>query len=532
MKRRGFVHGAMLLAGAAMLSKLLGSVYTIFLQNIIGDHGMGLFQMAYPVYSTLLAVATAGFPVAVSKLVAEELAQGHTQAARRTYQISAFFLCVLGVFAFLVLYIFAHTWAKIAGDPSATLAIRAISPALLIVPLLSAMRGYLQGHEWMEPTAVSQVMEQLVRVITILALSIYFMQAGFGAATAAAGAAFGAVTGAAAGLLTMMFYRRRQPVSKMSDRHQIPWSRLLRRLIYYALPISLGALVIPLMNNVDALTVVHLLKQAGETQREATSAFGLLAGRAAKLTLLPITLASGIGIAVMPAVSAAAARQDMRSVRNHVQVSLRMTAILALPATVGLVLLARPVDIVLFQNSDGWNVIAWLSLSILFASLQTTAAAVLQGAGMVYLPVIHLLAAACLKVVLNLLWIRQHGLVGAVWSTDIAYLFACLLNLLAISRRLGGLSLSDFGFLPIGVSAFVMGAVEFALVRAWPLLQSDTESRWTVSLALMAAIVLGVLAFSIAAVASNALQEEEIERIPKVGPRLLSIFSRMGLTRS
>jgi PST family polysaccharide transporter len=531
-RQQSFVQGAMLLAGAAMLSKLLGSVYTIVLQNIIGDHGMGLFQMAYPIYATLLAIATAGFPVAVSKLVAEELARGHTLGARRAFQLSALFLSSAGVVTFFILYLWAPEWAQLAGDPAATLAIRAISPALLFVPILSAVRGYLQGFEWMAPTAVSQVVEQFVRVATIIGLAIYLIQSGYGTRAAAAGAAFGAVTGAGAGLLVLLYFWRQKASLEPTERvGSLSTPRLLGRLLYYAFPISLGALVVPLMNNVDVLTVVHLLKQSGVSQRAATTAFGLLAGRASKLTMLPITLAAGIGIAVIPAVSAAAARGDHDRVRSQVASAVRLTTMIALPAAIGMTLLARPIDVVLFENVDGWTIIAVLSASVLFASLQTTTSAVLQGAGMVYLPVVYMVLAALLKVVLNLFWVPRFGLVGAALATDVAYALAAYLNIRAVIQRIPGVSFRSLALPQVTMASVVMGGGVFALVRGWGLLRDSVAGRLAIGGGTVIALAVGILLYGLAVTASGALTSEEIERIPRVGPTCVRWLQRLGLTQ-
>ncbi|MCL6517705.1 polysaccharide biosynthesis protein [Alicyclobacillus sp.] len=531
--QRGFVHGAMLLAGAAMVAKLLGSVYTIVLQNVIGDAGMGLFQMAYPIYATLLAIATAGFPVAISKLVSEQLAMGEEAGIRQTLWLASWMLTAAGGISFAILFFGADQWARVAGDARAAWAIRAIAPALLMVPVMSALRGYFQGFQWMVPTAASQVIEQLVRVVTILVLAVWLMRMGYGEAAAAAGAAFGAVTGAFAGLVLLGYYwvaHHPAPASGVR-KGRAGWGRTGRRLLYYAFPISLGALVVPLMNNVDVVTVVNLLKQAGESQAQATAEFGLLAGRAFKLMMLPTTLASGIGIAVMPAVSEAFTLGFRRLMEDRVDQAIRLTVLLSLPAAVGLMLLAAPVDVALFKDTAGTTAIRAMACATVFASVQTTLAAVLQGAGWVYLPVIHLVVGSVFKVAGNLLWVPEHGIQGAAWATVLGYAVAAVLNAWAVRRHLGvRWDWRNWGLRP-GMATLVMGGIVFAMSRQWAIWGGWELPRTAVAAAVAVMVGVGLALYTVALAAAGALSRSELEAIPTVGPRVAAWFERLGLLR-
>lgn len=529
---RNFVRGAMLLAGAAMLSKFLGSIYTIVLQNIIGDHGMGLFQMAYPIYATLLAIATAGFPVAISKLVAEEVAEGNHRAARHVLWISGWLLSIGGVVAFLLLYFLAPEFAIIAGDPESVTAIRAIAPALLIVPLLSTVRGYFQGYQWMDPTAYSQVFEQIVRVATIVGLSVYFVHFGFSERVSAAGAAFGAVTGALAGLCSIFYYWRKRTMIIPNVRRDSKANReVTRKLLYYALPISIGSLVVPLLHNVDVITVVNILKGSGENQNLATTQFGLLSGRAFKLMMLPTTLAAGIGVAVMPAISEAFTLGHRSMLRSRIDMSMRLTILLALPATIGLMLAARPVNVALFTNEDGTGAIQVLALAIVFASLQTTTSALLQGAGWIYRPVIYLLISCVVKLAANFLFVPSFGIAGASFATVLSYVVAAVLNLWAVRRLFQEpLELFHWFFKPM-VASTIMSGVVFALERQWELLGGAADGRLTAVLATTVILGAGVVVYLFAILVSGTLSEDELLAIPHLGQPLIHFCKRIGFFR-
>lgn len=268
--KQSFMKGAAILAVAAFITKLLGAIYKIPYQNITGNEGMFVYQQVYPLYSTLLTVATAGFPIAVSKLVSERLAWGDEEGAQRIFRVTSVILSLSGLVMFFLLYGGAPVVAGWMGSRELlTLPIQAVSTALLVVPIMSVIRGYFQGRHNMTPTAVSQVVEQGVRVVTILTLAWWFTAEGYGVVFAGTGAVFGAFTGAVAGLLVLLFYwhRSRKRMDKIPSSHssvsrESP-RNLVRRLVVLSIPISLGALVLPLFSLADSFTVANLLKAGG-----------------------------------------------------------------------------------------------------------------------------------------------------------------------------------------------------------------------------------------------------------------------------
>lgn len=536
-ERNLFLRGALVLAIAGMISKIMGSVYTIFLQNIIGDRGLGLYQMAYPIYSTLLILSTAGFPVAVSKFVAEHIAIGDYRGAKKVFRVATFLLLISGVVCFFVLWMGAQWFANISGDPAAVYAIRAIAPALLIVPVMAAIRGYFQGWQQMEPTAVSQVIEQFIRVGTIIIASWLLLS--WGEEWAAAGAAFGAVTGACVSFFLLIGYvwKKRQLFRhdvRMPNR--IPTERnraVLKKLFYYAIPVSLGALVVPLMNNVDVITVGNLLKQTGISQEQATEMFGLLSGRAFKLMMLPSTIATAIGVALMPAIASALAVKDMRKAYNRMELAMRMTVLIALPASVGLFLLAKPVDIMLFKDSSGTSTIMAISLATLFSSVQLTTSAVLQGMGFVYAPVRNLFIGGVCKFIFNLMLVPVYGIEGAAFSTVLSFFIAAALNLWDVTRR-SGLSF-DSGLLfwrPV-MAVTIMGAATLLTIReGLPYFLAHLASeRLGYAAFTISAIGIAGLVYGLALLASGSLTKEDLYSVPRIGPQMARFLEKLGFVR-
>lgn len=538
-ERNLFIRGALVLAAAGMLSKIMGSVYTIFLQNIIGDRGLGLYQMAYPIYSMLLLLSTAGFPVAVSKFVAEHIAIGDYRGAKKVFRVASSLLFLSGLAGFVILWGWADWFAGISGDAKAVYAIRAIAPALLLVPLTASIRGYFQGWQLMEPTAVSQVAEQFVRVGTIIAASWLLLQWGYGEEWAAAGAAFGAVTGVVVSFFVLAIYVWRK---RILFRHDVRMSNLvpaepnrtiIKKLLYYALPVSLGAMVVPIMNSVDVITVGNLLKQTGYTQERATELFGLLSGRAFKLMMLPSTVASAIGAALMPAIAAALAVGDRRSAFSRMELAMRMTVMIGLPASVGLFLLAKPIDIMLFKDSAGTAAIMAISLATLLSSVQLITSAILQSIGHVFAPVRNLLAGGAVKLILNLALVPVWGIEGAAVSTVISFLVSGLLNMWDLYRKSG----VTFRFRlvvwhPLWAT-FMMGVAVYAAQREGLAFFQDLFVSDRLAYAALTLSVIGVasVVYGLALFVTGSLTKEDLSSVPRVGPKLVQFFDKIGLIR-
>lgn len=536
-ERNVFLRGALVLAVAGMISKLMGSVYTIFLQNIIGDRGLGLYQMAYPIYSTLLILSTAGFPVAVSKFVAEHIAVGDYRGAKKVFRVSAVLLMASGIVCFLLLWMGAQWFAELSGDPKAVYAIRAISPALLLVPVMAAIRGYFQGWQQMEPTAASQVLEQFVRVATIMAASWWLLKRG--EEWAAAGAASGAVTGALvsfAFLLLLVWKKRTLFRHDARLPNLVPTEsnrQIIKKLFYYAIPVSLGALVVPLMNNVDVLTVGNLLKQSGYSQEEATKMFGLLSGRAFKLMMLPSAIATAIGAALMPAIASALAVKNMRAAYNRMELAMRMTILISLPASTGLLLLAKPIDITLFKDSAGTGALMAIALATLFSSIQLTTSAILQGMGFVIIPVRNLLIGGAAKFLLNLLLVPVWGIEGAAFATVFSFFISAMMNIWDLNRRSG--VVFHFGLLfwrPL-LAAFIMGAACFAAMReglsAFTALLASERAVYAATT--FTSIAAAAVVYGLALLASGSLTKEDIHSIPRIGPKMSQLLTRLGFVR-
>ncbi|SMO80941.1 putative polysaccharide biosynthesis protein [Melghirimyces algeriensis] len=538
--KQSFMKGAAILGVAAFITKLLGAVYKIPYQNITGNTGMFVYQQVYPLYSTLLTIATAGFPIAVSKLVSEQLAQGNELGARRVFRIAAGILSAAGILLFVILYGCAPVLASWMGSRQLlTLPIRSVSFALLVVPVMSAIRGYFQGYQNMTPTAVSQVMEQGIRVITILVLAWWFMTTGAGVIYAGAGAVFGAFTGAVAGLFVLLFYWRRIRKQELSvqkagvplqSAEPKPLGILVRQLVVLSIPISLGALVLPLFSLADSFTVANLLEVGGYTQEAAVEGKGVY-DRGQPLIQFASFFATALSLSIVPAIAEAQVRRDERTTAERSVLALRLTLLMGFPASVGLFLIAQPTNVMLYRDAAGSDALAILAMTTLFSTLALTSSGILQGLGQVVLPAFNLLVGVAVKLVGNGLLVPPLGIQGAAIATVVGYGAAAALNLMALRRRMGSLFRLGSAKLPLAGAVFLMGGAVWLTVQGVLWLVQDWGLRLSMSVASISGVLMGGIVYSSALLLMKVIQRQELERVPKVGTRLIPILERLRLLK-
>lgn len=534
-----FLQGAFLLAAAALVSRLLGALYRIPLYPILRKEGMGLFQMAYPIYSLLLTLSTVGVNIAISKLVAEHEAQGDHAGTQRVFSTSLWLLGISGFILSVSLFAASHVVAeRVAKDPRSFLSIAAISPAIFFVSLMSAYRGYFQGHQHMAPTALSQIIEQFVRVATMFLLALGLL--GRGIEYAAAGATFGAVTGSIAGLSYLLWVFSRQDRQRAGaaappagapagagDRGTVSTWSVIRRIIEIAIPISLTTGILGLIQMVDLVLVPTRLQAMGVGYEAATALYGQLSGGAVPLMNMPTVVTAALQVSLVPAITQALATHDLARARSRTATALRLSFVLMVPAAVGLYVLNREIPAFLFSDPGVAGPLAALSSAVLFLSLQQTTSGALQGMGHLGVPVRNLLLGAIAKVVVTyvLTAMPQFGINGAAYGTVAAFLIAAALNLTELQSRLGHVfHFADMVLKP-GLAVTVMGlAVRYFFNRLHVFVPS-------LGIPTLAAIALGAAVYGIVLLLLGGIRTSDVSMVPVVGPRLAPVLKRLGLTR-
>lgn len=549
------LQGAFILSAAAIVSKLIGTLQKIPLQNLGGDAVFGIYNTVYPLYTMLVTVAMLGLPSAISKFVAEASAGGDEAEGHRVLRQSAMMTAVSGLMTGLLTYAGAPVIAEWVGNSQITPALRTSAWGLAVVPLMAALRGYFQGLHNMVPTAVSQVVEQSVRVIVMIVLLLYLTQNGADAASIAAGALLGSAGGGAAGLLVMLLFwrhRRRnggllqEAVPELSAAAEAETGTLpgfseaapgrrpggikARQLLTYGLPVMLGALAVPLVGLVDVFTVPRLLSSS-YSEAAAMAQFGIY-NRGLPLVQIVTMLATSLSVVFIPALAEAKYRGDEGLVRTRCSLSLRWFWLLGLAASVGLATLAEPINVALYGDAAGSGTMIWLAFTAAGGTVSIISAALLQGLGAVRAPALHLLAAALLKAALNLLLVPQQGITGAAIASVAAHLFAAALNVLLLHRQghlrlraadallKPALLLAGLGLAAAAVSygaGQAAAAAGFGGGRAASLAQS------------LLGVLAGCAVFAAGAVALRLLSESELRQLPGFGPRLADKLKKLRL---
>lgn len=538
---RALVKGAVVLGAAAVVSKLLGTMQKIPLQNVAGDHVFGIYNAVYPLYITILVLATAGFPVAVSRFVAEERALGKPEGARRILGMALKLSMGTGLVCFALLYFGAGTIASWIGNRHTEDALRSVSFALFFVPALATLRGYFQGIGQMAPTGVSQVVEQFVRVAVMVALLIVLVRAEASDSLIAAGATFGSAAGALAGLGVVLVYwwshrlreRVREPLAKPLDasRPRVGYGRF----IAYALPICLGAIVLPVLTLVDTFTMPRLLVRSGYDEAGAMAQFGLY-NHGLPLVQLVAMIVSSMSVALVPAISEAKASGRLATVQGRAEASLRLTWLIGLAASAGLAVTAVPLNVMFYKEAEGYGVIMILAFTAVFSVVQIVSGAMLQGLGAERATVVHLLAAAVVKLGLNVWLMPAWGIAGAAVAAVAAYAVAAALNIYRLRQlRFIRMPWRDYTWKPAWCT-LVLSLAALTVVWAADSLLSltapDLSYRWRQTITALLAVAAGALAFAFMLFKTGAISAEELAAVPKLGNKLVSLLRKWRLLRA
>lgn len=537
MSKKSFVQGAAVLAVAGIIIKVLGACFRIPLGNMIGDEGMAYYQAAYPIYVLFLTLATSGIPIAISRMVSERRAVGNYSEAHRVFKISFLLLFCIGAVSFGICFFGANIIVGIIKMPEAVHAMRAVACALLLVPVMAAFRGYFQGMQDMNPTAVSQVVEQLFRVVLGLALSYILLAKG--TEYAAAGASFGAAAGAIGGLLAVwvIYAARRSKIkadiaaaeSANDKPEHEKGSAILWKIFTIAVPITIGAAIMPIMNFIDAGLVVSRLMEGGWSYLEAKQLYGQLTGFAGSLINFPQVLTQSVAMSIVPAVAASYRLKDFDSLRNDVQVGLRIAIIVGIPCALGLMTLARPILVMLYPMRREAAIgaapcLAILAFGVIFLSTIQTLTGVLQGVGKQMIPVRNLFIGAVAKVVITYALTGVHAInsKGAAVGTVAAYVIAASLDLYAVKKYTGaGFDLGLTYLKPL-VSGIAMSAMAFASYKVLAMLLGN-------SLACVISVGLAALTYGILLFATRAITRDEVLRLPK-GRKLVKVIDKFSKT--
>ena len=541
-RKNSFYGGAAILAVGSLLVKLIGAVYKIPLARILSKQAYVDFNTAYNIYNFFLTISTAGLPVALSKTISEATTLGRYRQADRVFTVALRTFLVLGGISFLAMSVFGDQLAILLGDDTAKYCVWCLSPSVLCVCIMAAFRGYYQGHSYMVPTAVSQIIEATCKMIFGLALAYAVFRLLPGSEThrhrmSAAGAIAGVSIGSIVALIYLFFFyhrdRRRNPPSKSTDRPDSDGA-ILQRLLQLAIPITLGSAAVSIVTLIDTKVVLSLLEQmyhdlpelvtpeaiaqslesVDAASPELYMAQGLkgVYDKCMAIYNLPSQLMVAITASVIPAVSAFLARRDKKGAGRTSESALRIGALLCLPMGFGLFALGGPI-VQLVLNLDpveAGPIMSILGLATIFICIMLICNSILQAHGLVNLPVLTVVVGGVIKLIVNYILVGNYdiNIKGAPWGTLCCFAVAAAMDLFFVKRAIASSPKYTRVFPKPLLASVLMGAAAWAVHG---LLNGMVGN----SLATVAGILTGVVVYAALVLVLKAISPDDLALIPK-----------------
>ncbi|MDF2522275.1 MAG: polysaccharide biosynthesis protein [Clostridia bacterium] len=531
IKKQSFIKGAAILAAAGLIAKVLGAIYRIPLGRIVGSEAMGYYGTAYTVYTWALTVSAYAIPIALSKLTAEKLEIGRADEAKRIFKVALTFISILGFLLSAALFIYAEDIANLLNNPGSYIAILYVIPSVFLFSITGALRGYFQGMQNMIPSAVSQVFEQLGRVVFGFILAIMLLPMGY--QQAAGGAVAGTTIGGIISVLTLLYiYFRYKPdrgnTGDLLKHKNESAVSILKRLIAFTIPITIGSSVMPIMGLLDSMIIMDRLQAAGYSLESAVSLYGQLTQMAMPFINLPQVLTISLAASLVPAISESITRRDLESAGKKSELAIRISLILGLPAAFGLFILADPIMTIAYPTEPVSVVTAlkFLAPAVIFLTLVQTLTAILQGMGKERIPVVNLAIGALVKIVITytLTSIPYINVRGAAIGTVAAYAIASILNLIAIIRyQKRGFNYIQLIIKPL-LATLIMSVVAY-FTYSYGLLLIGSKS-----IAALLSIMLAVIAYGAALILVKGITVDELKLAPG-GGKLSTALKKKGLLK-
>ena len=477
-RQRSLIGGISVLGVAGIICKVVGVLFRIPLTHIIGTEGLGLFQQVMPAYNLLLAITSAGIPVAISRMVSHYVTIGEPGNARRTFKAALKLLTVLGIVSTVILLLFSRLIAKWVATPEGYLSYMCIAPSLFFVCVMSAYRGYMQGMRRMMPTAVSQLIEQVGKVAVALPLaSIGFARGGeeAGWIMGSAGALLGTSLAECVAMLYMIIQSRFvKPLPPQPNEKSVSGRDLAKRIVRIAIPITLGACIVPLASTIDSAMLKSLMMGTGIPDKIATSRYGVYSGIVITMINVPTAVAMAMSTNLVPSIASGLARKDMKYVAREAGIGLRVASVVGFPCSIGMSLLAKPIVYLLYGSNPRFspeelllagNLLEFSAMTIILFTMVQATSGILQGAGKQKIPMLTLVAGVVCKIILNAILVSTPSISihGAPIASLVCYTVSMVPNLYYACKYTGcKFSVPNVILRPLGASV-VMGGVVLAI---------------------------------------------------------------------
>lgn len=534
--KKVFMSGVAVMTLSTAIVKIIGLLYKIPMLSYLGTEGMAFFNAAYDIYTMFYMISTAGLPVAVSIMISENRVRGNVRNIKRIYHVTLALFFIIGSAGMLSMMFGSELFSELIKIDEASYCIIAIAPTLFLICISSAMRGYFQGHQIMTPTAVSQVIEALGKLVIGLLMAAYALKKGYSIPVVASFAVLGLTIGVAISmlylLLTKFLFRITGKQSRITqDSGLLPEnnSTILGNLIKLSIPITVSSSVMGLARLVDTALISSRLQHIGFAQSVANSFYGAYSTLVVPIYNLPPAIITGIALSLVPMLAAAIESKSKEKESMVLSSSLRICSLFAMPCSVGICLFSKPILELIFSGQHeaieiAYPLLSILGISVIFACLMTVTNAILQAYKQERKPIISMAVGAVVKIVFDyiLIGIEEINIYGAPISTFLCNAAVMTMNFYFIRKYASSFDgIIKLFYRPLLASVISIGA-SFGLY-------AFVVSRFGISKTFTIVFIgLAAMLYVLAAMIFKAVDGDDIKILPK-GEKIYSLLHKMKL---
>lgn len=532
-KKQSYLGGAAILAATVALTKVIGAIYKIPLYNILGDEGTAHFQVMYTIYNLILTIATAGIPVALSRLISSSNALGKNMQVKRYFTTGLGLFAVVGIVGCAIMFFGAQPLANLMEDYEVVNGVKVLAPAVLFACIMSVYRGYSQGFGNMMPTSISQIVEVLCKLVFGLPIAWLLLKKSVPSADVAAGAIVGVTIGLALTIPILVWYKHRmdrENLKPIAD-PDIPMSRsaTVKQILKIGIPITLGSSIMNIITLIDTKFILQRLQEGAMIDYTTSKVLYGVYSKGLTLFNMPAAFITPIAVSVVPFIAAAIAKKEHREAKTIMESSLKITSLLGIPAGVGICVLAEPIFGVLYPNSHeiGPSLLAVLGLASYFVCTYIVTNAILQASGHERLALLALPIGGIVKIAANWIFVGNPdiNISGAPFGTLLCYLVITVMNFTFIMVKVKEHpSIVKTVLKPLLCSA-IMGVCAWAVYSLLEKVGAGILGTGTLATVIYLGITIfvAVIVYFVLVIVTKALTKEDMKLIPK-GEKIAKIL--------
>lgn len=538
-KTGSFLTQGVILSAASILSRIIGLVYRIPLTAIIGKTGNDYYGTAFSIYNILLIISSYSLPLAISKMVATRIADGSQKDAKRVLKLGLLFAIISGGAAFAVVFFGADFFAgTVLKTENAAIALRVLSPALVIVAVLGVIRGFFQGMGTMVFSAISQILEQIVNaIVSVLAAYLLFAEGmqisnDMAAAYGASGGTLGTVSGAVTALIFLIvmiiiFNRAKDSVeTKMTSGESN--KQMLAILVMTIIPVLISTTLYNISAIIDQGIYKNTTALMGADPQYISTSWGVFSGQYNVIINIPLAIANSIAASIVPSLAASHKRREVKEVRSKIKLALRFISIVSFPCMAGFFVLGSPIMQLLFRDSDAESgmMLTIGAFSVIFYTISTLTNGILQGINRMRIPVIHAAISLTLQAVLLyvIILLLNPGIYGVIIANIFYSVLMCILNQRSV-RKITKVRIpvrSTF-IIPI-ICSIIMGVGVFLFYNIIMAISGNN------TLATIISIIIGGFLYLVLLMLFGGIRKKDIDKFPKAA-KVGHVLEKTGLLR-